>query len=82
MNSHSFFVLHTLTLIYSWTSIARDAREKKGIVRICIFRVFKSVIKKDIITEFEPTYCFGVWILQRTQTYYTHCVCNLFKLGL
>ena len=28
MNSDSFLVLHTLTLIYSWKSIVRDAREK------------------------------------------------------
>ena len=28
MKSHSFLLLHILTLIYSWKSIARDAPEK------------------------------------------------------
>jgi len=28
MKPHSFLLLHILTLIYSWKSIARDAREK------------------------------------------------------
>ena len=28
MKSHSFLLLHILTLIYSWKTIARDAREK------------------------------------------------------
>jgi len=28
MKSHSFLLLHILTLIYSWKSIAQDAREK------------------------------------------------------
>jgi len=28
MKSHSFLLFHILTLIYSWKSIARDAREK------------------------------------------------------
>jgi len=28
MKSHSFLLLHILTLIDSWKSIARDAREK------------------------------------------------------
>ena len=30
MKSHSFLLLHILTLIYSWKSIALDAREKWG----------------------------------------------------
>jgi len=28
MKSHSFLLLHILTLIYSWKTIAQDAREK------------------------------------------------------
>jgi len=28
MKSHLFLLLHILTLIYSWKSIARDAQEK------------------------------------------------------
>ena len=30
MTSHAFLRLHILTLIYSWRSIAREARETRG----------------------------------------------------
>ena len=79
MKSHPFLLLHILTLIYSWKSIAQDAQEKGEIyfMRRTGERgnlLHKTHGRKDIIAEFEPRCCFGVWISKEPRHMYKTCV--------
>ena len=80
MKSHSSLLLHILTLIYSWKTIARDAQEKSdtqsSITRSMCVCVDKAVMLCLIFVMFVNYYSLG-WTIVCLRMYCIEILCRL-----